>query len=95
MMTYRHALGEVLREMRNKKKATLRSVAHSVPMALGYLSEVERGQKELSSDLLASIADYYRVPTSTIVIEAGILLASWEIPNTVPTNFGKELVVGF
>jgi transcriptional regulator with XRE-family HTH domain len=64
-------------------------------MALGYLSEVERGQKELSSEFLDAIANAYGVSTSSIVIEAGVRLASWELPNSVPENFGKELVVGF
>lgn len=95
MANYKHALGEVLKEHRAERGLTLRQVATRVPMALGYLSEVERGQKELSSELLDAVAHTYRVPTSSIVIEAGVRLASWELPNTVPTNFGKELVVGF
>ena len=64
-------------------------------MALGYLSEVERGQKEVSSELLDAVAQAYGVPTSSLVIEAGVRLASWELPSGVPENFGKELVVGF
>lgn len=95
MTTYRDALGEVLREHRDGRGWTLRKASAKVPMALGYLSEVERGHKELSSELLDGLANAYGVSTSSIVIEAGVRLASWELPNSVPTNFGKELVVGF
>ena len=93
MANYRDALGEILREHREERGWTLRKASSNVPMALGYLSEVERGHKELSSDLLDAVAQAYGVPTSNLVIEAGVRLASWELPNTVPMNFGKEVVV--
>lgn len=93
-MTYRYALGEVLREERERRGWTLRRVADKVPMALGYLSEIERGQKELSSELLDGLTQVYGLRSSQIVIEAGIRLATWETPDSVPEYFGKELVVG-
>jgi transcriptional regulator with XRE-family HTH domain len=93
-MTYRYALGEVLREERERRGWTLRRVAEKVPMALGYLSEIERGHKELSSEFLDSLAHTYGLRSSQIVIEAGIRLATWEVPDSVPANFDKELVVG-
>lgn len=89
-LTYRDALGEVLRELRAERKMTLRKASSGVPMALGYLSEVERGHKELSSELLALIARHYKVPTSSIIIEAGVRLASWELPNVVPESFSEH-----
>jgi transcriptional regulator with XRE-family HTH domain len=92
---YRDALGEVLREHREERGWTLRKASQKGLVSLGYLSEVERGQKELSSELLNSVSRAYGVATSSIVIEAGIRLASWELPNSVPSDFGKELVVGF
>ena len=95
MANYRDALGEILREHREERGWTLRKVSEKGLISLGYLSEVERGQKELSSELLDAVARAYGVATSSIVIEAGIRLASWELPNSVPLDFGKELVVGF
>ena len=95
MVKYKDALGEVLNDHRTARGWTLREASSKVPMALGYLSEVERGQKELSSELLNAVAQAYGVSASSIVIEAGVRLASWELPSGVPTNFGKELVVGF
>lgn len=51
----RTVIGEVLREQRALSGMTLREVAHDARVSLGYLSEVERGFKEPSSELLASI----------------------------------------
>ena len=52
----RRELGEVLREYRQRQGRTLREVSSDARVSLGYLSEVERGQKEASSELLTSIA---------------------------------------
>ena len=51
MILLRHELGEVLRERRQDQSRTLRDVAASASVSLGYLSEIERGVKEASSDL--------------------------------------------
>jgi transcriptional regulator with XRE-family HTH domain len=54
-ISFRRVLGEVLRNLRQKDKKTLREVSQRAGVSLGYLSEVERGQKEASSELLGSI----------------------------------------
>ncbi|WP_370465933.1 helix-turn-helix domain-containing protein [Bifidobacterium indicum] len=56
-VSLREALGHVLRELRTGDHKTLREVSEKAGVSLGYLSEVERGQKEASSELLSSIAD--------------------------------------
>ena len=55
-VSFRHILGEVLRSLRTKDHKTLREVSQKAGVSLGYLSEVERGQKEASSELLGSIS---------------------------------------
>ncbi len=55
MVLLRQELGEVLREIRQGQGRTLRDVASSSAVSLGYLSELERGGKEASSELLASV----------------------------------------
>lgn len=55
-MSLRGAIGCVLRDLRTREHKTLREVSEKAGVSLGYLSEVERGQKEASSDLLVSIA---------------------------------------
>jgi transcriptional regulator with XRE-family HTH domain len=74
MMTYRHALGSVIRETRIEKNLTLRQVSQRGVVALGYLSEVERGQKEPSSELLLCIAYGMDVHVHELIITAGYRL---------------------
>ncbi len=57
MVLVRQEIGDVLRDFRLQKGRTLRQVASKASVALGYLSEVERGQKEASSEILASVAE--------------------------------------
>src|ERR1700712_4405444 len=56
-MLLRDALGETLRDARTSQNRTLRDVSTAANVSLGYLSEVERGRKEASSELLAAICD--------------------------------------
>jgi transcriptional regulator with XRE-family HTH domain len=71
-MRFRHALGEVLRETRHEQKLNLRDVAQRGCIALGYLSEIERGHKEVSSELLECIADGLGVPVSKLIEKTAI-----------------------
>lgn len=61
---FRQLLGEALRDERMAQERTLREVSQSARVSLGYLSEVERGQKEASSELLFAIAEALGVPLS-------------------------------
>jgi transcriptional regulator with XRE-family HTH domain len=63
----RELIGESLREERMAQTKTLREVSQSARVSLGYLSEVERGQKEASSELLAAICAALDVPLSVIL----------------------------
>ena len=67
MILVREEIGDVLRDFRLQKGHTLRQVAGRASVALGYLSEVERGQKEASSELLAAICAALDVPLSVIL----------------------------
>lgn len=59
--------GEVLRELRTSDHKTLREVSQKAGVSLGYLSEVERGQKEASSELLVSITQALGVKLSQVL----------------------------
>ena len=78
MVLVRQEIGDVLRDFRQRKGRTLRQVAARASVALGYLSEVERGQKEASSEILASVADALDVPISIIMREVSDRLALLE-----------------
>lgn len=67
MILLRRELGEALRERRQEQGRTLRDVAASAAVSLGYLSEIERGVKEASSELLAAICDALDVPLSVVL----------------------------
>ncbi len=95
MVLVRQEIGDVLRDFRLQKGRTLRQVASKASVALGYLSEVERGQKEASSEILASVAEALETPISVIMREVGDRLAVIEglnpIPDTVPDEFVADL----
>ncbi len=63
----REMLGETLRELRRNEALTLRDVSGAARVSLGYLSEVERGQKEASSELLNAICHALDVPLSDVL----------------------------
>jgi len=74
----REVLGDVLRRARTKQSRTLREVSDTARVSLGYLSEVERGRKEASSELLSAICDALDVPLSQLLAEAGEQVARRE-----------------
>lgn len=78
MVLVRQEIGDVLRDFRLQKGRTLRQVAGEASVALGYLSEVERGQKEASSEILAAVADALETPLSVIMGEVSERLAVTE-----------------
>ncbi len=74
----RELIGESLREERVAQGKTLREVSTSARVSLGYLSEVERGQKEASSELLASICVALDLPLSIVLSVVSEKLAMYE-----------------
>lgn len=66
---FREALGGVLREERMRRGLTLRELSGRARISLGYISEVERGQKEASSELLSSLCDALEMPLSRVLRE--------------------------
>lgn len=73
-MLLRDALGETLRDARTRQNRTLRDVSTAANVSLGYLSEVERGRKEASSELLASICDALDLELSDVLDSASSAL---------------------
>src|SRR2546425_9216009 len=69
MVLLRHLLGDALRRLRLRQGRTLREVSASARVSLGYLSEVERGQKEASSELLSAICEALGVRMSEVMRE--------------------------
>jgi transcriptional regulator with XRE-family HTH domain len=81
MVLLRHLLGDALRRLRLRQGRTLREVSATARVSLGYLSEVERGRKEASSELLASICDALGAPLSQVLREVSDGFALTELQN--------------
>jgi transcriptional regulator with XRE-family HTH domain len=79
MVLLRQLLGDVLRQLRLRQGRTLREVSAAARVSLGYLSEVERGQKEASSELLSSICRALGVPLSHVLRDVSDQLALAEL----------------
>ncbi|WP_040791350.1 helix-turn-helix domain-containing protein [Nocardia paucivorans] len=75
MTLLREAIGDSLRRARLAQSRTLREVSTSARVSLGYLSEVERGRKEASSELLAAICEALDVPLSRVLWDVSTIIA--------------------
>lgn len=78
MVLFRRQLGDVLRAQRMVRGMTLREVSAEAMVSLGYISEIERGQKEASSELLASLCAALDVPLSEVLREVSYAAAREE-----------------
>ena len=90
MVLLRHLLGDVLRRLRLRQGRTLREVSAAARVSLGYLSEVERGQKEASSELLAAICSALGVPLSRVIGEVSDGFALAELQNAAVLGGPEE-----
>lgn len=81
----REAIGDRLRHARTNQRRTLREVSRAARVSLGYLSEVERGRKEASSELLSAICDALDLPLSVLLHNVATdigAMESVELPET-------------
>jgi transcriptional regulator with XRE-family HTH domain len=94
MILLRRELGDVLREQRQHQGRTLREVSASAAVSLGYLSEVERGEKEASSELLGSICTALGLPLSAVLGQVSTRVAQTEAltaPVTLPVAAASSI----
>jgi transcriptional regulator with XRE-family HTH domain len=90
MVLLRHLLGDALRRLRLRQGRTLREVSASARVSLGYLSEVERGQKEASSELLAAICSALGTPLSQVFREVSDNFALAELQSEPVLSGSRE-----
>jgi transcriptional regulator with XRE-family HTH domain len=90
MVLLRHLLGDALRRLRLRQGRTLREVSAAARVSLGYLSEVERGQKEASSELLSSICLALGTPLSQVLREVSDNFALAELQNEPVLTGARE-----
>ena len=78
MVLLRESVGSALRRARTEQSRTLRDVARDARVSLGYLSEVERGQKEASSELLNAICEALGLTLGSLMREVTHEIAAAE-----------------
>ena len=93
-MRFREAVGEVIREQRLANGLQLRDVSDRGHLSYSFLSEVERGLKECSSDYLEAIANGLGVRAYDLIIEAGYRMSGDDlaIPDTPEQIFSFETI---
>jgi transcriptional regulator with XRE-family HTH domain len=91
MVLFRRVLGDTLRAHRMARGLTLREVSADARVSLGYISEIERGQKEASSELLASLCGALDVRLSEVLRRVSDAVALEEAA-TLPTPLSSNVV---
>lgn len=95
MVLFRRLLGDVLRAQRMERGMTLREVSAEARVSLGYISEIERGQKEASSELLASLCSALDVRLSDVLRDVSHAVAVEEAataPTPIPVRPAGDVV---
>lgn len=85
MVVFRRVLGDVLRAHRVQRGLTLRELSADARVSLGYISEIERGQKEASSELIGSLCAALDLPLSDLLRDVSDAVALEEAA-TAPTR---------
>jgi transcriptional regulator with XRE-family HTH domain len=91
MVLLRRVIGDALRSRRQGQHRTLREVSTAANVSLGYLSEIERGQKEASSELLAAICEALGAQLSELLREASDTVALAEQMEGVLVPMGADM----
>jgi transcriptional regulator with XRE-family HTH domain len=91
MVLLRRVIGDALRARRQGQHRTLREVSTAANVSLGYLSEIERGQKEASSELLAAICDALGARLSEVLSDVSNTLSLAEGMEGVLTPLSPSL----
>jgi transcriptional regulator with XRE-family HTH domain len=83
MIVLRNVIGDELRRRRQDQGRTLRDISGAASVSLGYLSEVERGQKEASSELIAAICGALEVSLSDVLASVSSQVAQAELASPI------------
>src|ERR1700761_6556782 len=87
----REAIGDRLRHARTTQHRSLREVSRAARVSLGYLSEVERGRKEASSELLAAICDALDLPLYQLLHLVASDIGALQQPVPTPAELAERV----
>jgi len=82
----RDAVGQILKEQREQSKLSMREVAQTAGVSLGYLSEIERGIKDPSSEIIGSVCRALLFDSADLLVEAGMRIREHELSLLQPTR---------
>lgn len=83
-MLLRHAIGSVLRRIRTERGTTLRRLSEESRVSVPYLSEIERGRKEASSEILAALCRVLDITESELLTSVAAEFAQTQVLTLVP-----------
>jgi transcriptional regulator with XRE-family HTH domain len=86
------AIGEFIREQREQAHVSLRQLSRLAGVSNPYLSQVERGLRKPSADILQQIAKGLRISAEQLYVRAGILEAHHGDPEVVATILGDTVL---
>lgn len=89
-LLWREAIGHELRQERHSQDRTQGDVAERAGISTQYLSEVERGRKEPSSEILEAVTDALRLPLADLVLRAAGLLHPTDLTTTSRTALASS-----
>ena len=93
MILLRREIGDIIRQERTAQQRTLRDVAGAASVSLGYLSEIERGTKEPSSEMLAAVCGALDLPLSSLLgtlSERALAIETMSAPVQLPVGAAAE-----
>ncbi|WP_373696047.1 helix-turn-helix domain-containing protein [Actinomycetospora aurantiaca] len=90
----REAIGGTIRRARTERRRTLRDVSRDARVSLGYLSEIERGRKEPSSELLAAICEALALPLPDLLDDVAATMRPEPVAPRVPARLADRRLVG-
>lgn len=93
MIVLREVIGDELRRRRQDQGRTLRDVSAAAAVSLGYLSEVERGQKEASSELLGAICGALEISIADVLTSVTAHIVEAENPMKLDFDRAAKIVV--
>lgn len=89
-MEFKVAFGDIVRELRTERHLTLRKLSSKSNVALGYISEIERGHKDASSSVMGALASGLGVPLHQIVVEAGYRMVGIDDVELIEEMMGSK-----
>jgi transcriptional regulator with XRE-family HTH domain len=85
-----HEVGEFIRQQRENAQKSIRDLARAAGVSNPYLSQIERGIRRPSAEILQQIARALEISSESLYVRAGILDGTPEKPTSVPESIAND-----